>query len=106
MGPAWIAFDGTNMWVTNFDGGTVTELSPTGATLGTYAFGTDPVGIAFDGTNMWVTGATNVTDLSPTGAKLSTFPGIGPDSSTLIGFDGTDMWMNDFGNVASPSSRR
>ena len=70
-----IAFDGTNMWVTNYGGNTVTELSPTGATLGTSPWATSPVGIAFDGTNMWVTNGSgnSVTELSPSGATLGTF---------------------------------
>jgi DNA-binding beta-propeller fold protein YncE len=52
--PWGIAFDGTNMWVTNYGDNTVTELSPTGATLGTFPVGNAPRGIAFDGTHMWV----------------------------------------------------
>ncbi len=35
-GPCGIAFDGTNMWVTNSNDNTVTELSPTGKTLSTF----------------------------------------------------------------------
>ena len=57
-----IAFDGTNMWVTNRGDDTVTKLSPAGAMLGTFAVGSDPVGIAFDGTHMWVAGS-GVTEL-------------------------------------------
>jgi DNA-binding beta-propeller fold protein YncE len=60
-----MAFDGTNIWVSNADDSTVTELSPTGATLGTFAtvtFGTGPdaslraseTPMAFDGTHMWL----------------------------------------------------
>jgi hypothetical protein len=63
-GPEGIAFDGTNMWVANYGDDTVTKLSPTGATLGTYAV---PGGnIAFDGCHMWaVNGSdgTTVTEL-------------------------------------------
>jgi hypothetical protein len=51
-GPRGIAFDGTNMWVTTADG-TVTELGPSGATIGT--FDESGTATAFDGTNMWVT---------------------------------------------------
>ncbi len=42
------------MWVANEGTNNVTKLSPSGATLGTFAVGSGPVGIAFDGTNMWV----------------------------------------------------
>jgi DNA-binding beta-propeller fold protein YncE len=63
--PVGIAFDGTHMWVANAAGNNVTELSPAGATLGTFAVGGSPEGIAFDGTHVWVTnaGAGNVTEL-------------------------------------------
>jgi subtilase family serine protease len=93
-----IAFDGTNMWVTNFTSGTVTKLSATGATLGTFTVGGSPYGIAFDGTNMWVTNANSntVSKLSATGATLGTFTvGGGPHG---IAFDGTNMWI---ANIAS-----
>ena len=66
-----IAFDGTNMWVTNYGGHSITKLSLAGVNLGTFdAGGTGSVGIAFDGTNMWVANATSnsVTKLSPSGA--------------------------------------
>jgi hypothetical protein len=43
------------MWVTQHDGaGTILELSPTGATLGTFTLGSFSQGIAFDGAHMWV----------------------------------------------------
>ena len=64
------------MWVTNASSNKLTELSPTGATLGTYPAGTDPQSIAFDGTNMWVVDQVlqgTVTKLSPTGAVLGIF---------------------------------
>ena len=81
------------MWVTNFSDSTVTELSPTGATLGTFTVGNGPRGIAFDGTNMWVTNYydNTVTELSPTGATLGTFAVRRLPAG--IAFDGTHMWV-------------
>jgi DNA-binding beta-propeller fold protein YncE len=54
--PAGIAFDGTNIWVTNRGSNTVSELRASdGTTLGTFSVvGALPVGIAFDGANFWV----------------------------------------------------
>jgi DNA-binding beta-propeller fold protein YncE len=50
-----MAYDGTNMWVINQSGSSVTKLRGSdGANLGTFAVGYNPVGIAFDGANMWV----------------------------------------------------
>lgn len=95
--PSAMAFDGTNLWIV--DGANVTELSPSGAVIGTFPvmYGS-PAAIAFDGTNMWV--ATNggyVTVLSPSGAMVGSFlvdtnlPGSG--NLTGIAFDGTNMWV-------------
>ena len=51
-----IAFDGTNIWVTNVAGGTVTELHASdGSLVGTFFVGTSPQGVAFDGVYIWVT---------------------------------------------------
>ncbi|MFL6231103.1 MAG: hypothetical protein ACJ741_20185, partial [Pyrinomonadaceae bacterium] len=63
-----VAFDGTNIWVANKPGGTVTKFRASdGAVLGTVVVGTrsgvlvsnavKPCGVAFDGTNIWVTAA-------------------------------------------------
>ncbi len=94
------------MWVTNSDSGTVTKLSPTGATLGTFAVGAIPVGIAFDGTNMWVTniGSANVTKLSPTGVTLGTYAvGARP---MAVAFDGRHAWVvNSFDNSVTELPR-
>lgn len=99
-----LAFDGTNMWVVDFNTnpGTVTKVSPTGATLGTYNVGHLPNGIAFDGTNMWIPNGegSSVTELSPTGATIGTYSvGSGPGA---IAFDGTNMWVANYS--ASPGS--
>lgn len=46
--PYGIAFDGASIWVANEGSGNVTKLlAATGAPLGTFSVGTDPVGVAF-----------------------------------------------------------
>jgi hypothetical protein len=70
--PEEVAFDGTNIWVTNFSSSNVTKLRASdGACVGicTFAVGSNPIGVAFDGANMWVTneGSNNV-------VKLPVFP--------------------------------
>jgi hypothetical protein len=42
------------MWVSNFNSGSVTELSSTGAVFGTFAVGEGPTVVAFDGADIWV----------------------------------------------------
>jgi DNA-binding beta-propeller fold protein YncE len=57
-----VATDGTNVWVTNYGGDSVTELTAaTGALVqvnssSAYGFD-DPDAVATDGTNVWVTNA-------------------------------------------------
>jgi DNA-binding beta-propeller fold protein YncE len=50
-----VAFDGTNIWVADPGGNTVTKLlASSGATIGTYSVGNNPSALAFDGANIWV----------------------------------------------------
>jgi YVTN family beta-propeller protein len=65
-GPIGVAFDGTNIWVTNAGSSTVSKINPTTNTVtATVTVGTRPIGVAFDGTNIWVinNGSNNVTKL-------------------------------------------
>ena len=55
-GAKGIAFDGANVWVTNFISATVTKLRASdGALQGTYPSGSNPFFIAFDGVHIWIT---------------------------------------------------
>ena len=53
-----VAFDGENIWATNYTGagnGTVSKLrAKDGSVVGVYTVGPNPWGIAFDGAYMWV----------------------------------------------------
>ena len=50
-----MAFDGANIWVTNFGSNNVTTLqTTTGTVLATTSVGINPFGVAFDGANIWV----------------------------------------------------
>ncbi len=97
--PVGIAFDGTNMWMTDGGAQAVTKISPTGVTT-TYIIGAalGPIAIAFDGTNMWTADVGNsVTKISPTGA--TTTYSIGASTQPYgIAFDGTNMWTADHAN--------
>ena len=65
-GPSGVAYDGVNIWVTDFNGNTVTKLKASnGALLNTFSIGSTPAGAAFDGANIWVAnfGSTTVSKL-------------------------------------------
>jgi hypothetical protein len=96
--PASIAFDGTNIWVVNFDSNNVTKLKASdGSLVGTYTVGAFPFGIAFDGTNIWVANATsnNVTRLKASDGSLVGTYGVGA-SPVGIAFDGTSIWVSNY----------
>jgi outer membrane lipoprotein-sorting protein len=53
--PAAIAFDGSNLWITNYISNVVTKLRANdGVIVGSYPTGAWSLGIAFDGANIWV----------------------------------------------------
>jgi outer membrane protein assembly factor BamB len=50
-----LVFDGTDIWVTEYNAGTVIKLRTSdGKQLGSFAVGPRPGGVLFDGTNIWV----------------------------------------------------
>lgn len=105
--PARIAFDGTDMWVTNSGGTSVTKVNAaTGSAVrvlsgSNYAFA-KPFGIAFDGRgHVWITNNSggSVTKVNTAdGSLVRVFNGlvefIGPAG---IAFDGQHLWIADNG---------
>ena len=54
--PIGVAFDGTHIWVANYNDDTVSKIvAATGVVAATIPVGNDPIGVAFDGTHIWVT---------------------------------------------------
>ena len=77
--PYDVAFDGANIWDTNYSGATVTKLRASdGKVLGTFAVGQEPYRLAFDGANIWVTnaGSNNVSKLRASDGKLLEISGL------------------------------
>ena len=97
--PVAIAFDGSNIWVANQSGNSVSKLRMSdGALLGTYPVGNGPVGIAFDGANIWVANryGNSVTKLQASdGSILGTF--AVSTNPLSIATDGTNIWVTCLG---------
>lgn len=98
-----MAFDGINVWVTNFFSRNVMKLRPSdGALLGTFSVGDGAAGIAYDGTYISVVnnGSNTVTKLRPSdGAVLATLStGRSPFGVALVVTQtGTNVWVTNFG---------
>jgi len=104
-----IAIDGSgNVWITNYDINSVSELSNSGAILsganGYTGGGLDyPFGIAIDGSgNVWITNQTgnSVTELSSSGSVLSGttgYTGGGLQQPRGIAIDGSgNVWVTNY----------
>ena len=94
--PGAMAFDGTNVWVANAGGNTVSRINAsTGVKVPSdIGVGSGPSALAFDGTNMWVANR-----LVGTLARVNAATGE-PATALIVGgqpqalaFDGTRMWV-------------
>ncbi|HTP07953.1 MAG TPA: YncE family protein [Anaerolineae bacterium] len=104
INPNSMAFDGENIWVTDWGSAMVHVLrASTGALVFTTTTGTWPYGIAFDGVNMWVANMTtnNVSVLrARDGYHVMTITTVLAPSD--VAFDGANIWVvNSTGNNVS-----
>jgi len=81
--PNGMAFDGTDLWVSNYGSDNVYKVSPSSSSVvGSSTVGSGPRGVVFDGTFIWVANylSNTVTKIQPSnGAVLGTFAvGSGP----------------------------
>ncbi len=95
VNPAAIAFDGSNLWITNYTSNVVTKLRAIdGVIVGTYPTGAWSLGIAFDGTNIWVVNSNSntVTKLLASDGSLVGTYAVGSSPSEAL-FDGANIWV-------------
>lgn len=78
-----IAYDGANIWVTDYMAGTLLKLDATGNILQTVAVGSYPLSVAFDGANLWITtlGSSIAVVQASTGSLVAT---INADATNLL----------------------
>jgi streptogramin lyase len=96
--PDSLAYDGANVWVTNYSSGSVSVVSSSGQLLNTIAIPgspSTPEGIAFDGEYIWVANDSSANSVTKIEAKTQTIVGTysvgrAPDALT---FDGRSIWV-------------
>ena len=99
-----IAYDGSNMWVTDGSVGLVFKLNSTGGILQTVTVASAPNALVFDGANLWIPGLPDTLSVVrvSTGALLATLTGNGLSSPYAAAFDGQRILVtNQSGNSVS-----
>ncbi len=103
--PEGALFDGTNVWITEFDGGILRKLDANGSILQTVTLGTHPEFPVFDGSNIWVpvSGVDSMAVVrASSGVVLATLTGNGMNDPVTAAFDGQRILVtNILGNSVS-----
>ncbi len=89
--PTGVVFDGSNIWITDANVGTIVKLDSAGSILQTVTVGAAPYFPAFDGANIWIPNnfSNSVTVLrASNGTILQTLTGNGLDGPYAVAFDG------------------
>jgi len=98
-GVGGITFDGQNIWVANFSGGTVIKLKASdGTILGTYNVTPQPFDILFDGTDIWVSDLNHNTVSRVRQSDGTVFATYTVSSPFRLAFDGANVWVSDSAN--------
>ena len=98
--PDGVAFDGSNIWVTNFGPGNVSKINPvTNTVTATVTVGINPLGVAFDGGNIWVTnsGSDSVSKINPVTNTVTATIAVGTYPQR-VAFDGSNIWVANEGS--------
>lgn len=94
-------YDGTNLWVTEFNNADVARINPTtGAVLGYSPVGSNPTNILYANGSIWVgaTGTDTVTQLTTAGAVTRTIH-LGGNNISNIVYDGQVIWTVNYGGA-------
>lgn len=97
--PYGIAFDGSNIWVSNAGTDRVAKIRASdGTILTTYQVGSNPRLVEFDGSNIWVAnfGSSTVSKINASDGTTQTIS-VGANPWGLA-FDGTNIWVACYGS--------
>ncbi len=102
--PLGALYDGRNVWVTDYNAGTLLKLDTSGAVLQTVTVGANPSFPIFDGLNIWVPneGSNSVSIVrASSGSVLMTLNGNGLDLPISAAFDGHRVLVTNFSGSVS-----
>jgi hypothetical protein len=102
--PLAALFDGSNVWITDDNVGSLSKLDSSGAVLQTITTGSGAGFPAYDGTNIWLpTVAGNSVEIvrSSTGAVLATLTGTGLNTPSRAAFDGQRVLLTNGNDTVS-----
>jgi hypothetical protein len=104
--PQQVAFDGTDLWVTNYSSDSVTRIRPgDGKVLETWTGAESPVGIVAAMGRIFIAGDTEPGSLymidpaQAAGAVTTVTSGLGNETSG-VAFDGSRIWTSNFHSIS------
>jgi YVTN family beta-propeller protein len=98
--PAALAFNGSSVWVANYNSNSVQKINPASGAVGApIIVGTNPRALAFDGNNIWVAneGSGTVQKINPTNGAAGMPITVGTNPGALA-FDGSSIWVANYSN--------
>ncbi len=99
-GPNWIVFDGTSMWMTSYNGKSVSKVDVRTNTYATGVWlGEEGRGIGFDGSSVWAGSVNNsyIWRINPVTNVIVATTTAGSTPRGTFAFDGTYLWVSDYG---------
>ena len=105
--PVWAAYDGLDLWVSNFNNDSISRIrSASGNLLGTWTGAASARAITFAMGRVLITGQTlpgKLYSIDPTrpASAVTTVASNLPDDPTGIAFDGTGFWLSHNGGAVS-----
>lgn len=98
--PTGMAYDGSNVWVANYNDGTISRIDPaTNTVTATVTVGSTPYAVTFDGSSLWVTnqGGGTVTKVDPATSTVATTVTVGGSPTGAV-FGSSSVWVTNLAN--------
>jgi YVTN family beta-propeller protein len=98
--PTALAFDGSSVWVANYNSNSVQKINPASGAVGApIIVGTNPRALAFDSNSLWVAneGSGSVQKINPATGVVGSPITVGTNPGALT-YDGSSIWVANYAN--------